>query len=156
LRARFPDVHAQVNARRLAWVGELQPTPLSRAYLVELTYLLGRSPRVNVPDLAIPSEADSLPHIYGDGSLCLNESGEWSPHMFLADTTVPWTSEWLAHYEIWLATGTWYGGGEWPPRRAVASSNPSRPSKRHEVRLEEEPDVPSKRDDGRPAGSSSL
>ena len=37
--------------------------------------------------------------------------------MLMVDTTVPWTSEWLLNYEIWLATGTWYGGGEWPPRR---------------------------------------
>ena len=25
---------------------------------------------------------------------------------------------WLVHYEIWLVTGEWYGGGDWPPRRA--------------------------------------
>ncbi|MYD87819.1 MAG: hypothetical protein F4018_15215 [Acidobacteria bacterium] len=27
---------------------------------------------------------------------------------------VPWTSEWLACYEIWLATGKWLGGGTTP------------------------------------------
>jgi len=37
--------------------------------------------------------------------------------MLIADTTVPWTAEWLANYEVWLATGEWHGGGEWPPRR---------------------------------------
>lgn len=26
----------------------------------------------------------------------------------------------LANYEIWLATGDWHGGGEWPPRRTEA------------------------------------
>jgi hypothetical protein len=29
----------------------------------------------------------------------------------IADTIVPWTAEWLVHYEIWLVTGEWYGGG---------------------------------------------
>ena len=38
--------------------------------------------------------------------------------MSIADTIVPWTAEWLVHYEIWLVTGEWYGGGDWPPRRA--------------------------------------
>jgi hypothetical protein len=30
---------------------------------------------------------------------------------FIADTLVPWASEWLFDYELWLATGEWYGGG---------------------------------------------
>ena len=34
--------------------------------------------------------------------------------MLIADTIVPWTCEWLIHYEIWLATGEWHGGGEEP------------------------------------------
>ena len=34
--------------------------------------------------------------------------------LVFADTLVPWTIEWLFHYEIWLATGTWCGGGEHP------------------------------------------
>ena len=32
--------------------------------------------------------------------------------MLIADTIVPWTCEWLVHYEIWFATGEWHGGGE--------------------------------------------
>jgi hypothetical protein len=44
------------------------------------------------------------------------EMYEWTVGMSIANTIVPWTSEWLAHYEIWLATGDWQGGGEWPPR----------------------------------------
>jgi hypothetical protein len=36
--------------------------------------------------------------------------------MFLADTVVPWTSEWLFFYEVWHATGLWLGGGTHPNR----------------------------------------
>ena len=32
--------------------------------------------------------------------------------MLIADTIVAWTCEWLIHYEIWLATGEWHGGGD--------------------------------------------
>lgn len=118
LRARFPGVHAALNAHRLVWIGELQPTPLSRRYTVEVTYARQRFPRVRVLDeLEVRAGEESLPHVYSDGSLCLHKDDEWSPHMFLAVTILPWAAEWLAHYEIWFATGTWYGGGEWPPRR---------------------------------------
>jgi hypothetical protein len=121
LRARFPGVHAALNARQLVWIGELQPTSLSRRYTVELTYARQRFPRVRVLDeVEVRAGEKSLPHVYSDGSLCLHKDDEWSPQMFLADTILPWAAEWLAHYEIWFATGTWYGGGEWPPRRVGA------------------------------------
>ena len=31
--------------------------------------------------------------------------------MTIAKTILPWTSEWLVHYQLWLATGEWHGGG---------------------------------------------
>ncbi|MDY0295864.1 MAG: hypothetical protein RB296_00975 [Acidobacteriota bacterium] len=31
--------------------------------------------------------------------------------MIIAKTIVPWASEWLIFYELWLATGEWLGGG---------------------------------------------
>jgi hypothetical protein len=31
--------------------------------------------------------------------------------MPLAMTVIPWISEWLYFYELWLVTGEWLGGG---------------------------------------------
>lgn len=31
--------------------------------------------------------------------------------MNVALTIIPWTAEWLLHYEIWQVTDTWRGGG---------------------------------------------
>jgi hypothetical protein len=31
--------------------------------------------------------------------------------MLLAATILPWTTEWLIHYKLWLITGRWAGGG---------------------------------------------
>jgi hypothetical protein len=125
LRARFPGVHAALNAHQLGWIGELQPTSLSASYTIELTYARQRFPRVRVLDeLEVRAGEKSLPHVYSDGSLCLHKDDEWSLQMFLADTILPWAAEWPAHYEIWFATGTWYGGGEWPPRRVDAADAP--------------------------------
>jgi len=29
----------------------------------------------------------------------------------LSNSVALWISEWLLHYEIWLITGEWHGGG---------------------------------------------
>ena len=31
--------------------------------------------------------------------------------MSISSTIIPWTSEWLYYYEIWLINGDWLGGG---------------------------------------------
>jgi len=117
LRARFPDVQGKLKAGRLVWTGSLKPTPLSRSYRVQMVFGPRGQPQVRVLDALATREGRSLPHVYSNGTLCLHEPDEWMATMTIADTIVPWTAEWLAYYEIWLVTGDWYGGGEWPPRR---------------------------------------
>jgi hypothetical protein len=86
---------------------------------VQIDYRPLRPPRIRVLDQLETRPGESLPHTYNTGTLCLYEPDEWTDSMYLADTIVPWTTEWLINYEIWLATGDWHGGGEWPPRRGV-------------------------------------
>jgi hypothetical protein len=71
---------------------------------------------VRILDELATREGSALPHTYSDDTLCLHEIDDWTGSMYIADSIVPWTVEWLAHYELWLATGEWHGGGEWPPR----------------------------------------
>jgi hypothetical protein len=117
LKARFPDATGTLKPGRFVWIGVLQPTPLSRHYRVEINYRARYEPSVRVLDKLETREGESLPHVYRGGTLCLYEPGEWNHRMPLTDSIVPWTAEWLANYEIWLATGDWHGGGEWPPPR---------------------------------------
>jgi hypothetical protein len=64
-------------------------------------------------------EETPLPHVYFDvddipnSPLCLFDplASEWSHNDFIALTTVPWTCDWLASYEGWLATERWFAGG---------------------------------------------
>lgn len=125
LRSRFPDAKGTVKPGRLLWTGVLQPTPISRSYRVEISYQPRQLPQVRILDALTTREGESLPHVYRDGTLCLHLSGEWNENMFLVDSIVPWTAEWLANYEIWLATGDWHGGGEWPPRRSPPDDVPA-------------------------------
>jgi len=113
------------------WQGKLRP--LFRTFTVRITYRAPFAielleprriqPRVRVVDPPLrPRRNDpegQLPHVYyvGDGPLdvvlCMfdPQTNEWSPEMPLAETTVPWTIDWLASYEGWRATGEWTGGG---------------------------------------------
>lgn len=71
-----------------------------------------KPPKVTVldPALEIP-HGEELPHVYPGEELCLCYPWEWDESQLIAHTVVPWASEWLFHYEIWKATGTWCGGG---------------------------------------------
>lgn len=113
LRAVFATARSRIGAKRLEWTGVLRPTSMSRDYTVTLSYHLGRRPQVQVVDPALRCDADGdIPHLYRDGTICLYDSRQWTPAMLFVDTLIPWTSEWLYFYELWLATSTWYGDGD--------------------------------------------
>lgn len=110
LRSVFPESRPVIRRDRLSWTGRLQPCELSRIYTVKITYRVGRYPVTRVLDPQLSeTETGFLPHTYNDQSLCLHDAGQWAEHMLIVDTIVPWTAEWLLHYEIWVATGEWLG-----------------------------------------------
>jgi len=109
----FRQLHYRVQGARVTWRGPLRHSTLGVEHeiLIDCTWPRRLSVRVCSPPL-IGREGQRIPHLYRDGSLCLNMAHEWSPQMLIAETIVPWISHWLFHYEIWVATGSWEGGGE--------------------------------------------
>jgi len=105
--------------------GRVRPEPACRSYKVRIRYS-GKYPIVRVVDplLRKMPEGKRVPHTYADGSLCLYhpDYGDWSTDKAIADTIVPWVSEWLYFYEFWLATNVWLGGGVHPKRGKVDRS----------------------------------
>lgn len=105
----------------LTWKIQLQPTELSRVYTIKLKYKVGEFPRVFVTE-PFPLDRypgkDCLVHVYSTSKqeLCLfmRGTGEWSRQKMIAKTVIPWAAEWLQFYELWLATGEWYGEGMHP------------------------------------------
>jgi len=84
---------------------------------VRLRYKLTGSPEVEVLEPLLQKRgSDNPPHLYPGKKLCLYlpRIGEWNKTMMLSQTIIPWTSEWLLNYEVWLATGEWSGGGLHP------------------------------------------
>ena len=120
MSVRWPEFRLVRRRRQVeaVWRGCIQPAPLSDVYTVSLCFRPGWCPEVRVltPELKPREGADGLPHIYPDGSLCLNINGEWHSGMFVAETALPWASSWLYFYEMWHATGLWRGGGTHPDR----------------------------------------
>ena len=120
----YPDSHVSIHRSLLTWIGHLQPSPLSANYELGLEYHLADRPRVLLINPTLECRnGQRAKHLYPDDSLCLyyHPSREWHGGMVVADTIVPWTAEWLLHYELWLATGVWSGGGIHPERTEAAS-----------------------------------
>jgi hypothetical protein len=120
LIAHYPGTICRIDRNHLLWNGTLVPTPLSETYHLKLTYSIETNPKtfVTSPRLIIP-EGKHLPHVYDQYKqrLCLYYplgKSDWNPSMYIAHTIVPWASEWLLFYELWLATGEWLGGGIHP------------------------------------------
>lgn len=113
----FPDSKLTTTSNKLIWKGTLQPSPLSDSYDIKLEYIMGYHPSVFVINkkLELYTGKTVLPHVYSTEKqwLCIyyRKAREWTSQQFIADTIIPWTSEWLYHYEFWLATGDWHGKG---------------------------------------------
>ena len=132
LKKAFPDANGGVRRNQMRATVNLQPTSLSEVYRVRVEYSLETNPKVFVEEPALQErEGERPPHRYRDTSLCLYLPGaqEWDESMYLADTILPWASEWLLHYEIWLGTGEWHGGGIHPGDGVKLEKN--KPGKRH-------------------------
>lgn len=117
IKAVFPDSEIKVDQKELVWKCEICPSPLSETYSIKMVYHKGKHPNVFVidPILNFFSGEKKLPHVYSTPKqwLCLypRKAKQWDFHMPIIDTVIPWISEWLLHYELWLGTGVWHGGG---------------------------------------------
>lgn len=113
----YPYSKVTKNSNKLTWKGTLKPTPISESYDIKLEYRVGYHPCVYVINkkLELYPGKNALPHVYSTQKqwLCIyyRKASEWTSQQLIAETIIPWTSEWLYHYEFWLATGKWFGRG---------------------------------------------
>jgi hypothetical protein len=118
IKSYFPDGKIHSSKDKLTWVGNITPTPLSETYEIKVTYSYSDGVKiyvVNPKPLPLASSQERLPHVYSHEKqqICLYypNGKEWNNSQYLVHTIFPWASEWLMYYELWLATGTWLGGG---------------------------------------------
>ena len=136
LRAMYPNSKTSINKGLLTWSATIQPMALARLYRVELQYRLSEHPKIRVlePNLRELSGGRRIEHLYSqeDQELCVYypDGREWHAGKSLANTVVLWAHEWLVHFEAWLFTGHWDGGGTHPilpepkPKPETATSTP--------------------------------
>ncbi|MDX5321357.1 MAG: hypothetical protein LPK49_09860 [Bacteroidota bacterium] len=119
LRSYFPDSEIKRKGdSEIRWTSTVTPTPLSADYNLHLHYKVGEGARVYVLSpmpLRLAEGKTRLPHVYNHNKqwLCLYypDYREWNPSMYYVHTLIPWACEWLMHYELWVGTGDWTGGG---------------------------------------------
>jgi hypothetical protein len=119
LKSYFPNAKIERKGEsELIWTGAVTPTPLSATYTLRLHYRFKKGADIYVIEPKPLQLADGkivLPHVYStpEQKLCLYYpiDKEWNTGMYYVKTLIPWACEWLCHYELWLSTGIWHGGG---------------------------------------------
>lgn len=115
---KFSERGIDRQTQKIRWIGKCRPQFVT--YTLEIRYQLWKCPKVRVltPELVrMPDNPEgAIPHVYppaDDPTLCLFDPAQhqWDPTLYIANTTVPWSYDWLACYELWLMTGRWTGGG---------------------------------------------
>ena len=137
MQTDWPDFKVIEQTRAfVCWEGPLRPHSQRHDVRISLYRDRGRGRGIYrlLPEVIVIRPAlrhrrddpsDPIPHLYrnrrdpGHPMLCLYRPNtrEWHAGCYVAGTVVPWTSEWLACYEMWLATGKWLGGGTTPAMR---------------------------------------
>ena len=118
IRTEFP----KIKVLKSGWdnfeiVIQIRPTAISELYDVKIVYTENKWVKIFVINkaLKIAKNRTKLPHVYNSlkQQLCLYSPSkkEWNAHNYIIDTIVPWVSEWLYYYELWLLEGIWLGGG---------------------------------------------
>lgn len=131
IKKMFPDSHLEVkHDKQLIWKHIICPSPLGDMYQVKLEYSITGIPNVYIihpKPLTLAKGKTKLEHCYDQQKqrLCLYvpNSGEWTKQKLLTQTIIPWTYDWLYHYEIWLATGNWTGGGIHPTNNKLKQAS---------------------------------
>lgn len=124
MRGRWPEMRRVdvVADNTVAWIGPLRGFQMSYRVQVQWNWIASPSrPLVFVLEPTLRPRLGErfidIPHLIVDrktperSALCLFDpaAGEWDDTMWIADTTVPWASEWLHHYELWHVDGVWRG-----------------------------------------------
>ena len=135
MRKSWPTFKVLQRTRwHVLWEGPLRP--LCQNYTVQVLLEreknfknsdMPRIPQVTVLDPLLRRRSEDpdapIPHHYPNRNrpelpiLCLYDPAapEWDASRSVARTIIPWTIDWLACYEGWLATGEWTGGGRHGP-----------------------------------------
>lgn len=118
LMASFPMLKViESTNTKFEVVLKLRPDVFSKEYHVKIIYEIGKVVSVFIinEELKIAKNRTKLPHVWDNDKqkICLysSDGGKWNSGNSIVSTIIPWASEWLYYYEMWLIDGIWHGGG---------------------------------------------
>jgi len=147
VQADFPSLKVTFGGNKpwyIVWHGKI--IGFEKAYEISIHWarwspwegfdLATHPPRVYVlnPPLVEWATGEPVPHLYKPAGkkpfLCLYDPKEdpWNGDKLVAETIIPWASQWLRSYEIWQVTGVWPAPGRHPESgECEITSAPSKP-----------------------------
>lgn len=134
MKRDFPQLQSNLKRAKgkskLIVIGNIKPTPLSCEYKIRLVYDINSKPDIEIlePELTRNFNGEKIPHVYPGNKLCLYfpPANEWNSSKLISKYIIPWISEWLLYYEVWLSTGEWLGGGIHPKKEFKQKSKKSK------------------------------
>ncbi|WP_316794422.1 hypothetical protein [Pedobacter frigoris] len=123
IEKHYDFLKCRIEKNVLKCVGWIQPEFCSNAYKVLIEYVVGKEPKTTI---LYPNVKPGVKiHMYGDHSLCLHYPPDmkWTEHTRVYQYTVPWITEWIIYYELYLVNGGLWEGKESPAHLTDATMN---------------------------------
>lgn len=120
LQQVYPDgIFLKKTLTGFIWRIFIKPDSICREYHIVVEYRYPMTVHVFLVEAEELRDGKiKAPHVYGDYDtikdrieLCLYYGKEFQGIDSMTRTIIPWTMEWLLHYECWRVTGEWHGGG---------------------------------------------
>ncbi len=118
IKEMFPDLEVlKKKGNSFEIIIKLRPSPISKIYDIKICFHNSDGVKVYVINekLEVARNREKLPHVYShkEQRLCLYSPirRQWTNHKLITLTIIPWASEWLQFYELWVPFGEWLGGG---------------------------------------------
>lgn len=112
LGKNFPFLHCRIHRGVLICTGKLTDPDWKHSYLVKVECVAGKEPKSTIVFPVIQPSREI--HMYLDHSLCLSYEGDvsWNARTELYRYTIPWITEWIHYYELYLINGGIWEGPE--------------------------------------------
>jgi hypothetical protein len=123
LEEHCPFLTCSIFRNVLTCTGEISHPDWKRSYRIKIECVAGKEPKSTIlsPDIDPCREI----HMYPDHSLCLHypQDMPWNEKTKLFKYTVPWITEWILYYELYLVNGGKWEGPESPEHFKLTDMN---------------------------------
>lgn len=119
----YSYLNYEIKNNVLICKGWIQPEGCKVSYKIKIEYVSGHEPKSTI--LSPKIEPCKEIHMYNDYSLCLHYPPDmhWNAQVPIHAFTLPWISEWVVFYELYLINGNIWEGRESPTHIRESDKN---------------------------------